>query len=369
MKATVPFRRYPPPERGSIPLTSVSVVIPVKRSHQTIRKTVDSLIAQDYPGDVEIILVGDYQDSTWIPLRDLIIDNRIAVIETEIVCPGRDANAKRNLGFEHATGEILVLTDSDMVLPADWVSTGVALINDGWDCAAGSMRSMDWGFWGQYADRNQLGSKTPRMEKDYVLTSESYGRNGFKPPVTANVFVTRELVEDVGEMDPHFVFTYEDYEWFRHIIDRGYRILCTGRLVAGHYHRQGFRDLIKEYRQSGQGTGDYIYKYPHCRFGRLRLKQLATVYLAAALAVVAVPASVLFPPLALAGLGGGVLLGLLSAVRAQSTAGFFYPAITFVLGMTYAIALTERLWQGKNIPEKTQVVSSGVLDAQDRVLV
>ena len=129
-------------------LPMVSVVIPVKRSQRTIRRTVDSLLAQDYPGDVEILAVGDYQDPSWVPLLDLIKEQRVTAIETEIVTRERDSNAKRNIGIGRAQGDVIALTDGDMVLPPDWISTAVELINEGWDCVSGSIRSMDHGFWG-----------------------------------------------------------------------------------------------------------------------------------------------------------------------------------------------------------------------------
>jgi glycosyltransferase involved in cell wall biosynthesis/putative flippase GtrA len=265
-------------------LSSVSVIVPVKQSQKTIRKMVESLLRQDYAGWFEIILIGDFNDPTWEALEGYVNNPRIRLIEADIRTSGRDANSKRNLGIKNARGELIALTDSDMVLPTDWLSTGVALISDGYDCVAGSMKSMTSGFWGRYVDSNMLGSKTPRMVQGYVLTAENYGRKGLKPPITANVFLTRKLLDKVGPFDPDFVYTYEDYEFFRRVANAGFPMLCTDSLKAGHYHRQGFRSLVREYARAGMGTGDYIIKFPSCRFGRNRLIQLGLVYTTAVLA-------------------------------------------------------------------------------------
>jgi succinoglycan biosynthesis protein ExoA len=360
-EAVAPSSHAPPGQSGITRLASVSVVIPVKQSHRTIRQTVDSLLAQDYPGDVEIILVGDYEDSTWSPLQDLIQERRVTAIGTEITGSGRDANAKRNLGLQRVTGTVIALTDSDMVLPPDWISTGVTLMEEGWDCVAGPMRSVSRGFWGEYVDKNRLGSKTPRMDEDYVLTRENFGKDGLKPPITANVFVSRRLLDRVGELDPHFVFTYEDYEWFRRVADAGLAMLCTGRLTADHYHRQGFRDLIREYHRGGRGCGDYIYKHPHCRFGKNRLRYLTASYMMVGAGSCLVAASVFFPITGIVLLAGGGALGLYSAWQTRLVSGVVYPFITFTLGLAFTAGLTRRLLKGRHLPDKTQIVSSGHL--------
>ena len=55
--------------RGRVP--TASVIIPCKGSQATIRATVNSLLAQDYPGLTEVILVGDVGDSTWMAIQDV----------------------------------------------------------------------------------------------------------------------------------------------------------------------------------------------------------------------------------------------------------------------------------------------------------
>jgi glycosyltransferase involved in cell wall biosynthesis len=142
---------------------TVSVVIPVKNSGRTIRRTVDSLLAQSYEGPIEILLVGDVGDRTWDAIRDHIDAGAVRIVETAIETGGRDSNHKRNLGLEAASGELLCLTDSDMVLPEHWVRTGVALLA-GWPCVAGPMASVSDDFWGTYVDGNPFAPKTPRMQ-------------------------------------------------------------------------------------------------------------------------------------------------------------------------------------------------------------
>lgn len=332
-------------------MKTVSVILPVKNSHATIRRTVDSLLAQDYRGSVEIVLVGDRDDTSWDALRDEIDGGLVTTLGVEIDTGGRDANFKRNVGLAAASGEILALTDSDMVLPADWVSNGVALL-DAHDCVGGPMVSVSDGFWGSYVDRNPFGSKTPRMQSPYVIDRQTLGTRGRKLPITANVFLTRELFERVGGLDAEFVHSYEDYEFFQRVVDAGFAILCTPALAALHYHRQGWHALVREYHRSGRGCGQFVRKYPHSPMSRARVQGLVgllaalvgVLLQAAAHVALDVPALATLDALAAGGVVlAGAALSLLCVVRTGKLAALTYPLVTFVLVMSFSSGLVRHL--------------------------
>jgi cellulose synthase/poly-beta-1,6-N-acetylglucosamine synthase-like glycosyltransferase len=332
-------------------MKTVSVILPVKNSHGTIRRTVDSLLAQDYRGSVEIVLVGDRDDTSWDALQAEIDDGLIKTLGVEIDTGGRDSNFKRNAGLGAASGEILALTDSDMVLPSDWISTGVALL-DTHACVGGPMASVSDGFWGSYVDKNPFASKTPRMPTAYVVNRQTLGCRNHKLPITANVFLTRELLERVGGLDAEFVHSYEDYEFFQRVVDAGFEILCTPELAALHYHRQGWRALVREYHRSGRGCGQFVRKHPHSPMSRARVQGL-TWLLAALVGVVAqagahvavhVPALAALDALAAGSVGlAGVALSLLCVVRTRRLAALTYPLVTFVLALSFSSGLVRHL--------------------------
>ncbi len=337
----------------------VSVVVPVKNSERTIARTVESLLDQDYPGMLEVLLVGDVDDRTWKPIRHFIDAGHVRILELDVETDGRDANAKRNAGLAVADGEVLALTDSDMVLPRDWVSTGVALLADH-PCVAGPMQSVHDDFWGRYVDMNPFAGKTPRMSEDYVTCRNSF--NGArKPPVTANVLFTRELYEAVGGLDATFVYSYEDYEWFQRIVDAGFSVLCTDRLRALHYHRQGMRQLLREYHRSGRGCAMFVRKHPHSSFGRNRLRQLALLIAAIALALLqasvltvtrpGVTTSVVLVQLVLA-VGGSAVIVLRCVARVRAATAAAFPFATLMFGVAFSAGLVRGLaWPARLVPE------------------
>jgi cellulose synthase/poly-beta-1,6-N-acetylglucosamine synthase-like glycosyltransferase len=321
----------------------VSVVIPVKGSQRTIRETVRSLLEQSYGSEhLEIILVGDPGDPSFEPLAAEIAAEQVLAVGVAVDSPGRDSNAKRNVGLTRATGDVIALTDSDMILPRDWVETGVRLLEDGEHaCVAGSMRSVHTGFWGRYTDTNPVAAKTPRMEHTYVVDEANFGRGRAKPPITANVFLTRELYTRVGGLDPAFVHSYEDYEWFWRIARADYTMLCTDELAADHFHRQGIKALLREYHRSGRGCAQFIHAHPSAGFAHKRLLQLGVVG-AAAVALLAF--AVLLGALALAaGAIATATVSLATAFRVRHVVALVFPLVTLMLGLSFSLGLTRGL--------------------------
>lgn len=346
-------------------MRAVSVIVPVKDSGRTILGTVESLLTQDYPGPLEVLLVGDVGDSTWEPIRELIGEGSVRVVEVEATTGGRDANAKRNAGLAVAGGDVLALTDSDMVLPRDWVSAGVALL-ERHACVAGPMESVSDDFWGRYVDTNPFAGKTPRMTQDYVTCRNSFdGRR--KPPITANVLFTRELYARVGGLDAAFVHSYEDYEWFQRIVDAGFDVLCTDRLRALHHHRQGLRQLVREYHRSGRGCAMFVRKHPHSSFGRNRLGHLGWLLAIVVLALVEAAALVLaggdvavelVPVQAGLALVGAALLAATCARRVGTATALAFPFATLVLGVSFSSGLLRGLARPTGLHAPPVVVSA-----------
>ncbi len=222
--------------RPAVPPT-VSVVIPCKSSERTIRATVESFLAQEYPALAEVILVGDVGDSTWTVLDD-INDPRLILIEQERTPGRRDPNVKRDKGITKSSGEVIALADSDIVVDPGWLGRAIALLNgQGGGLVAGGIRSINDTFWGRFVDSNVLAAKTPRVQKPYQVTAESFGARGYKPPVTANAIFTRSLY-DSCPLDDSWAYGYEDYEWFWRLAKDRHPILFSSDLTAAHHHRR-----------------------------------------------------------------------------------------------------------------------------------
>lgn len=320
---------------------TLSVIIPVRNSERTIRALVDSLKAQECSFRLEVIIVGDVGDLTWTSIQDHVESGFVRAIECEIQTHNRDANAKRNVGLLAASGDYVALTDSDMELPADWAMKGVSMLREGRDCVASSMEGATGNYWDFYVDKNPVLSKTPRMDIPYVIDQASFARGNCKPPITANMFVSRKLLERVGGLDEQFVHSYEDYEWARRIVDEGFEIYCDGSLAGLHHHRSSFRDLAREYFFAGRGCGDYVAKFPRCHLSKSRAMQVVVAWLAIVAACVLL---VVAPAVELAlAFVAFAAIGMTTAVKARRLSAAWFPGLTGVFASLFAFGLSLQL--------------------------
>src|SRR5208282_6918493 len=107
----------PPPLAAAAP--RVSVVVCAYDAERTMKSCLESLEKLRYP-DFEVIVVNDGSK-----------DRTLEIVESFPFCrvisqDNKGLSVARNVGAEHATGEIVAYTDSDCVVDPDWLTYLVA---------------------------------------------------------------------------------------------------------------------------------------------------------------------------------------------------------------------------------------------------
>jgi len=126
----------------------VSVVIPAYNEEATVHRTLDSLQKQDYRGPVEIIVVDN--GSTDETAR--VARSWKATVVRE---PRKGYVFALMKGFEHASGELVLTTDADTIVPSRWISTLVAAFerDPGLAAAGGGVEFCDANWKGKLFER------------------------------------------------------------------------------------------------------------------------------------------------------------------------------------------------------------------------
>ena len=95
----------------------LTVIIPVYKTEQTLDRCIESVLSQDVPGGMEVILVDDGSPDNCPALCDAWAerDSRIRVVHQQ----NRGLGAARNAGLDIAMGEYVTFVDSDDYLAAD----------------------------------------------------------------------------------------------------------------------------------------------------------------------------------------------------------------------------------------------------------
>ncbi|MBU3679038.1 MAG: glycosyltransferase [Candidatus Kapabacteria bacterium] len=114
----------------------VTVVVPARNEERLIASCIESLVASDYPSShLEIIVVNDRSTDATAKIID-----ELARLHTCVRALHRqEADARENLrgkpgalqfGIDHASGEIILITDADCSVHPLWVRTMVAPFTD-----------------------------------------------------------------------------------------------------------------------------------------------------------------------------------------------------------------------------------------------
>ncbi|QSW99077.1 glycosyltransferase [Haloterrigena alkaliphila] len=100
---------------ASEPATTASVVVPARDEPDSLERTLDALSAQTFDGRLEVIVVASGTTTLAVARAHRIVDRVVADRTHE--GPG----AARNRGAAVATGDVLLFTDADTVVPPAWV--------------------------------------------------------------------------------------------------------------------------------------------------------------------------------------------------------------------------------------------------------
>jgi cellulose synthase/poly-beta-1,6-N-acetylglucosamine synthase-like glycosyltransferase len=115
--------------------TKVSVIIPARNEEQHIKKCIDGILAQQYTGWYEVIVVNDEStDATLAILKtygDLItIINLADEIKRNIVLNAYKKKAIE-LAVQRAKGDLIITTDADTIRGANWIDSFVQCYETG----------------------------------------------------------------------------------------------------------------------------------------------------------------------------------------------------------------------------------------------
>lgn len=114
------FPDSPPPRDPAVAdqlLPRASVVVPTLcRNPPALLRTIDALLAQDYP-DFEVIVVDNRHEARRGPLPAFPVGSRVRAVEER----RRGISAARNRGVATATSDIVAFTDDDAVVERDWL--------------------------------------------------------------------------------------------------------------------------------------------------------------------------------------------------------------------------------------------------------
>ena len=110
------------------PLTKISVIIPARNEALNIGACLQSIINQSYPKEwYEVIVVDDYStDNTATIITSFNLPNIKLIALKDFVSKDSINSYKKKaieIAVQQATGDLIVTTDADCIVPVNWLQT------------------------------------------------------------------------------------------------------------------------------------------------------------------------------------------------------------------------------------------------------
>ncbi len=311
------------------PFPSVSVVVPAKDADAVVKHALDAILAQDYPGSVEVV-VADGSDPPALAglLRETHPDVRV------VANPGRIAASGLNAALRVATGEVVARCDAHAVLPPGYVSRAVETLEETGAANVGGMMSPFGGtLFGRavaLAVTSLLGSGGSRHRYG--------GAAGPADTVYLGVFRRRTLDEAGGFNVATPV--NEDYELNCRLRERGRTVWFDPRLRVGYRTRGTWPALARQYLGYGWSKRLTIRRHP----SSVRPRQVAAALPALGLAGSAVLALAGAPVAAWAwgplGYAAALVVhAVATGVRRREPAALYLPLALATMHVAWGVGL------------------------------
>lgn len=276
---------------------ALSVIVPVLNEERHLRASIDRVLAQHYPGEVEIVLaIGPSKDATHAVAEQLAREHaEITIVDN----PSGTTPHALNLAIAAARHDIIVRVDAHGELCEGYLATVVELLestgaaNVGGRMDAHGQTPFEEAVAAAYNSRLGLGgggfhlADTPDGPADTVFLG------AFR----------RAALEEVGGFDPTLKRA-QDWELNYRLRQAGHLVWYSPRLVVTYRPRSTVIALAKQFFRTGQWRREVIRRHPDTASLR---------YLA--------------PPTALVGVTAGSLAGLAGAAsgRRWLRAGWLAP--------------------------------------------
>ena len=306
--------------------------MPVRNEEQYLRSSVEAVLAQEYPGVVDVwISVAPSTDATSLVVDDLV--NRHANV-SRVENPAGITPAGLNVAIAASSGGVIVRVDGHVRLCDGYIQQAVQTLIDtgaanvgGRQLAVGSTR---------------FGKAVAAVMMSPVGSGGATYRSGGESGPTDTVFLgvfQRSAGDQVGWFDESLIRN-QDYELNIRLRNAGGMVWFDPRLVVEYEPRSSLRGLSRQYFDYGRFKAQVLQMHS----SSIRMRQLIppVAMIATLLSVIIglwLPITLLVPVLYLTAIALGVRGAFLMRLRALAIAptmhfswslGLFIEAIQFI---------------------------------------
>lgn len=225
-----------------------SVVIPTFNAAHVIGHQLEALAAQVDAPPFEVVVAdnGSTDDlaSVITAWRDRLPDLRRIDASR-----GRGVSVARNVGIQHASGELILICDADDRVSSGWVSAMTAALADA-PLVSGPVETTVLS--GRSAEWVPIDQRTAALFETWE--SRTYG-------IGCNLGLRREVWEAVGGFDESYPAGAEEIDFAWRAWDLGHRFVYVPDALVHYRIRTDLRGVLRQQYNSGRGTATLYAKF------------------------------------------------------------------------------------------------------------
>lgn len=210
----------------------VSIIIPVYNGEKTLEQCLTSILKQDYENYEIVVVDNNSTDKTKEIIKDFQSKNKEVKYLFE---PTRARGAARNTGEKTASGEIILMTDSDCVVPEVWIKRMIKpILSEGYEAVQGFEENIPDDFWNRYRHIKF----TERFEK--IKMSEVIGKID-----TKNFAIKGDSLKKTGFTSRKY-FSGNDAELSIRLAKNKLKIKFLSDIKVGHFHPSSLKEVFRK---------------------------------------------------------------------------------------------------------------------------
>lgn len=236
----------------------ITIVMPVRNEQRFIGRTLNQLLAQDYPPDRFEIIVADgmSDDRTRLIVRDFMARHpQVRLLDN----PKRLSSAGRNVGFMGGKGDLFLVVDGHCFIPDARLLRNVAdcFEKSGADCL-GRPQPLDPPDLTPFQRAVALARASRLGHGGDSLIYGDY--EGFASPVSNGAAYRREVFQRVGYVDERFD-ACEDVEFNYRVELAGLKAYTSPGLTVRYYPRESLGALFRQMVRYGRGRFRFMTRH------------------------------------------------------------------------------------------------------------
>ncbi|MCL4233915.1 MAG: glycosyltransferase [Deltaproteobacteria bacterium] len=319
----------------SFPFPFVSILIPAHNEEIVIERTVQAMLALNYPKErLEIIVVNDgSKDRTGEVVADIAARHReVKLVNVPEGEGGKGKSRTLNVGLEHAMGDVIAVYDADNRPEPDSLRYLVAnLVEDPkLGAVLGKVRTIN-------RDRNSL-TRFINLEFisfQWLMQGGRYKLFNLATLPGTNYVIWRKVLDKAGRFDEEAIA--EDAELSIRLYEMGYRIKFIPYAVTWEQEPEDVKTFVRQRTRWVQGMTYIVRKFLKVAFQMKNRRIMFDLFYMFSLYYVFFFALILSDVIAVLGLLGFIKLGLVGPF----TFIWFLAMMLFFMQSLIAMSLEE----------------------------